>query len=46
VTRKIKTGVVAEIKAIAEKIPGVKRVIFTGQLKEEDHRTVNPFHNI
>lgn len=46
VTRKIKTGVVAEIKAIAEKIPGVKRVIFTGQLREEDHRTVNPFHNI
>ena len=46
VTRNIRPGVIAEIKAAAEGVPGVKRVIFSGQLREDDHGTVNPFHKI
>jgi cytidylate kinase len=44
--KKIKPHVLAEIKSIAGKMKGVKKVIFSGQLREDDHRTVNPFHNI
>ncbi len=45
-SKKMNPHVLAEIKSIAEKIQGVKIVIFSGQLREDDHRTVNPFHNI
>jgi len=45
-SKKIKPNLLAEIKSIAENTAGVKKVIFSGQLREDDHQTVNPFHNI
>ncbi len=45
-SKKVKSKVLAEIKSIAAEMEGVKQVIFSGQLREDDHHTVNPFHNI
>jgi cytidylate kinase len=44
--KKIKPQVLAEIKAIAAGMEGVKKVVFGGQLSEEDYHSVNPFHNM
>ena len=46
VAKKIKPSALAEIKAVASGKEGVKKVIFSGQLTEEDHHAVNPFHNL
>jgi len=46
VSQKVKPTVLAQIKVLAENITGVKQVIFSGQLREDDHHNVNPFHNI
>jgi cytidylate kinase len=46
VAKKIKPNVLAEIKAVASGKEGVRKVIFSGQLTEEDHHAVNPFHNL
>lgn len=46
VSKTLKPVVLAQIRSIAEKMEGVKNVIFSGQLREGDHRSVNPFHNI
>ncbi len=46
VARKIKPQTVAEVKAIAAGMKGAKKVIFSGQLDEDDYRPVNPFHDV
>jgi len=46
VAKKIKPNVLAEIKAVASGKEGVRKVILSGQLTEEDHHAVNPFHNL
>jgi cytidylate kinase len=45
-SKTVKPNVLAEIRAMAVKIEGVKKVVFGGQLREDAHQSVNPFHNI
>lgn len=42
----IKNDVFNEIKSIAENVEGVKEVIMNMHRKTDNHRSVNPFHNI
>ncbi len=42
----IKNYAADEIKIIAENVEGVKEVIISMHRKTDDHRAVNPFHNI
>jgi cytidylate kinase len=44
--KKIKPQVLAQIKAAAAGREGVQKVVFSGQLSEEEQHTVNPFHHI
>ncbi len=46
VARKIKPAVLARVKAVAAQKEGVKKVVFSGQLTEDDQHTVNPFHHL
>lgn len=45
-SKKIRPQVLAQIKAAAVALAGVKKVVFSGQLSEEEQHTVNPFHHI
>jgi cytidylate kinase len=45
-SKTVKPNILAEIKSIASKIEGVTKVVFGGQLREDAHQSVNPFHNI
>jgi len=42
----VKHVVLAEIKSLAEKVDGVKKVVLGLQEKKDEYHTVNPFHNI
>lgn len=42
----VKDDVSDEIRGIAEKVDGVKKVVLSIPKKKEGHRAVNPFHNI
>ena len=42
----IKNDASDEIKSIAENVDGVKEVIISMHTKTDNHRSVNPFHNI
>ncbi|MFZ2633618.1 MAG: cytidylate kinase-like family protein [Desulfosalsimonadaceae bacterium] len=42
----VKHNVLAEIKCLAEKVEGVKKVVLGLQEKKDEYHTVNPFHNI
>jgi cytidylate kinase len=42
----VKHNVLAEIKTLAEKVDGVKKVVLGLQEKKDEYHTVNPFHNI
>jgi len=42
----IKNDAFNEIKSIAENVEGVKEVIMSMHIKTDNHRSVNPFHNI
>jgi hypothetical protein len=42
----VKHSVLAEIKSLAEKVDGVKKVVLGLQEKKDEYHTVNPFHNI
>ena len=42
----VKHNVLAEIKTLAEKVEGVKKVVLGLQEKKDEHHNVNPFHNI
>jgi cytidylate kinase len=42
----VKHNVLAEIRFLAEKVEGVKKVVLGLQEKKDEYHTVNPFHNI
>jgi len=42
----VKQNILAEIKSLAEKVNGVKKVVLGLQEKKDEYHTVNPFHNI
>jgi len=42
----VKHNVMAEIRTLAEKVEGVEKAVLGLQEKKDEHRNVNPFHNI
>ncbi|MDA8404232.1 MAG: cytidylate kinase family protein [Desulfobacteraceae bacterium] len=42
----VKQNVINEIRTLAEKVEGVKKVVLGLQEKKDEYHTVNPFHNI
>lgn len=45
-SKRIKPQTLNEIKSLAVGMEGVKKVVFGGQLTEDGHHTINPFHHL